>query len=212
MQMNNKAPQNIQNLFKDVSSQLKPIFKILNWQESQKKSIVEYKVMEARRLDEQFKLQEDEFSQLERQVEQKRHRLQSLEAKEAQLRAEVNSLTRRSSGGGGAPGSRERHHHQQQNLNSSLMPQSQQWAGPNPPARQSPGPLSSAFYKSMQAHSPANSFLGGLDASRRSAGSGGSRRSGEKMPFTNKPSNSNSDFLQMPTPQAWYKNKAGFQR
>ena len=45
MQMNNKAPQNIQNLFKDVSSQLKPIFKILNWQESQKKAIVEYKVM-----------------------------------------------------------------------------------------------------------------------------------------------------------------------
>ena len=94
---------------------------------------------EARRLEDQYKLQEDEFSQLERQVEQKRHRLQSLEAKEAQLRAEVNSLTRRSSGGGGAAGSRERHHHQQQNLNSSLMPQSQQWAGPNPPARQSPG-------------------------------------------------------------------------
>ena len=84
--------------------------------------------MEARRLDEQLKLQEDEFSQLERQVEQKRHRLQSLEAKEAQLRAEVSSLTRRSSGGGGAAGSRERHHQQQQNLNSSLMPQSQQWA------------------------------------------------------------------------------------
>ena len=50
-------------------------------------------MIEARRLDEQLKLQEDEFSQLERQVEQKRHRLQSLEAKEAQLRAEVNSLT-----------------------------------------------------------------------------------------------------------------------
>jgi len=38
----------------------------------------------------------------------------------------------------------------------------------------------------------------------------GSRRSGEKLPFTNKPSN--FDFLQMKTPQAWYKNKTGFQR
>ena len=29
------------------------------------------------------------------------------------------------------------------------------------------GPLSSAFYKGMNSHSPANSFLGGLDSSRR---------------------------------------------
>ena len=60
-------------------------------------------------------------------------------------------------------------------------------------------------------------------------GESGSRRSGEKLPFTNKPSN--FDFLQvhssftyiplaaellfhwqMKTPQAWFKNKTGFQR
>jgi len=38
----------------------------------------------------------------------------------------------------------------------------------------------------------------------QSAGSGGSKRSGEKLPFTN--NHFNSEFLQM-TPPAWYKNK-----
>ena len=42
--MNSKAPSNIQNLFKDVSSQMKNIVKTLSWQDAQKKSIVEHLV------------------------------------------------------------------------------------------------------------------------------------------------------------------------
>ena len=45
VEMNGKAPSNIQNLFKDVSSQMKFIVKALDWQDAQKKSIVEHKVI-----------------------------------------------------------------------------------------------------------------------------------------------------------------------
>ena len=45
VEMNGKAPSNIQNLFKDVSSQMKFIVKTLDWQDAQKKSIVEHKVI-----------------------------------------------------------------------------------------------------------------------------------------------------------------------
>ena len=43
--MNGNVPSNIQNLFKDVSSQMKTIVKTLGWQDAQKKSIVEHKVI-----------------------------------------------------------------------------------------------------------------------------------------------------------------------
>ena len=42
MVMNNKAPSNIQNLFKDINTQMKHILKTLSWQDAQKKSIVEH--------------------------------------------------------------------------------------------------------------------------------------------------------------------------
>ena len=45
VEMNGKAPSNIQNLFKDVSLQMKCIVKTLGWQDNQKKSIVEHKVI-----------------------------------------------------------------------------------------------------------------------------------------------------------------------
>lgn len=218
--MNNKAPSNIQNLFKDVNSQMKHILKTLTWQDAQKKSIVEHWAKEAARLEEKERLLQEELAKLDQQLEQKRRRLRRMEEMEAQLKAELKSLTRRQSGSGN--GSRERHHFGQQSPNSSLLPHQgrhqgqhhgQQWLGNNLPGGRSPGgPLSSAFYKGMNSHSPANSFLGGLDSSRRSGGSGGSRRSFERPGghlATNKPSN--SAFLQMPTPAAWYK-KPGFQR
>merc|ERR1719397_973350 len=119
---------------------------------------------------------------------------------EAQLKAQLKSLTRREGGSSGGYGSGSREKHQfghQQSPNSSLLHNGQhhgqQWMGNNLPGGRSPGgPLSSAFYKGISSHSPANSFLGGLDSSRRSAGSGGSRRSGERSGghFANKPSNS----------------------
>mgnify|MGYP003327372459 CR=1 FL=1 len=45
MEMNSKAPTHIQNLFKDVSPQMKAIVKTLQWQDAQKKSIVEHRVI-----------------------------------------------------------------------------------------------------------------------------------------------------------------------
>ena len=45
MEMNSKAPSNIQNMFKEVSSQMKFIVKTLNWQDTQKKSIIEHWVI-----------------------------------------------------------------------------------------------------------------------------------------------------------------------
>jgi len=223
--MNSKAPSNIQNLFKDVSSQMKNIVKTLSWQDAQKKSIVEHRAKEAARLEEKERVQQEEIEKLDQQQEQRRRKLRKLEEMEAQLKARLKSLTRRESGGSGGGGSREKHHFVRQSPNSSLLyhqgqhqgqHHGQQWLGNNIPGGRSPGgPLSSAFYKGMNSHSPANSFLGGLDSSRRSAGSGGSRRSLERPgghrgdhPI-NKPSN--SAFLQMATPAAWYK-KPGFQR
>ena len=45
VEMNSKAPSNIQNMFKEVSSQMKFIVKTLNWQDTQKKSIIEHWVI-----------------------------------------------------------------------------------------------------------------------------------------------------------------------
>jgi len=217
VEMNSKAPTNIQNLFKDVSSQMKAIVKTLQWQDAQKKSIVEHRIKEAARLEAKERAYQEEIAKLDQQLEQKRRKLRKLEELEVQLKSQLKSLTRRESGSGGG-GSRDNHQFGQQSPNSSLLHQGQhqgqhrgqQWMGNNLPGGRSPGgQLSSAFYKGMASHSPANSFLGGLDSSRRSGGSGGSRRSGERGHPTNKPSN--SAFLQMPTPAAWYK-KPGFQR
>lgn len=218
IQLNNKAPANILNLLKDLPSQMKEVIKVFSWQERQKRSIVDDRVMEATRLEEEERLQQKEIVKLDQQLEQKRLKLREMEEMETQLKAELKSLTRREGGSSGGV-SRDRHQFGQQSPNSSLLhlghpqgqQQSQQSMRNNLPDR--PGPMSSAFYKGMRSHSPAaNSFLGGLDSSRRSAGSGESRRSLEKQggPFTNKPSN--SAFLQMPTPDAWYKRSGGFKR
>merc|ERR550519_2019222 len=192
---------------------MKFIVKTLSWQDAQRKSIIDYRAKEAARLRAKERVQQEEIAKLNQQLEQKRRKLRKMEELEVQLKAQLKSLTGRKSGSGGG-GSRDNHHFGQQSPNSSLLHQGQHqgqpWMGNNMPGGRSPGgQLSSAFYKGMASHSPANSFLGGLDSSRRSGGSGGSRRSGERGLPTNKPSN--SAFLQMPTPAAWYK-KPGFQR
>ena len=45
VELNGKAPSKVQNLFKHVSSQMKSNLKTLNWQDAQKKSILEHKVI-----------------------------------------------------------------------------------------------------------------------------------------------------------------------
>jgi len=213
VEMNSKAPSTVQNLLKDVSAQMKFIVKTISWQDAQRKSIIEHRAKEAERLQAKERVQQEEIAKLNQQLEQKRRKLRKMEELEVQLKAQLKSLTGRKSGSGGGGSRRDNHHFGQQSPNSSLLHQGQHqgqpWMGRNLPGGPSPGQLSSAFYKGMNRQSPANSFLGGLDASRRSGGSGGSRRSGERGHPTNKPSN--SAFLQMPTPAAWYK-KPGFPR
>ena len=147
--------------------------------------------MEATRLEEEERLQQKEIVKLDQQLEQKRLKLREMEEMETQLKAELKSLTRREGGSSGGV-SRDRHQFGQQSPNSSLLhlghpqgqQQSQQSMRNNLPDRPGVdiacsrnvhilinkilGPMSSAFYKGMRSHSPAaNSFLGGLDSSRR---------------------------------------------
>ena len=45
VEMNSKAPSTVQNLLKDVSAQMKFIVKTLSWQDAQRKSIIDYRVI-----------------------------------------------------------------------------------------------------------------------------------------------------------------------
>ena len=55
---------------------------------------------EAARLEEKERLLQEELAKLDQQLEQKRRRLRRMEEMEAQLKAELKSLTRRQSGSG----------------------------------------------------------------------------------------------------------------
>jgi len=206
VELNSKAPSKVQNLFKHVSSQMKSNLKTLNWQDAQKKSILEHREKEAARLEANERVQQEEEAKLDQQLEQKRQELRKMEELEVQLKANIKSVTTRESGSGGG-GSKDNHQVVQQSSNHSLLHQGQhhggQWMGKNLPGGPSPGLLSSAFYKGMNRQSPANSLLGDRDAIKRFGRSGGS---GERVHPTNKPSN--SGFVQMPTPAAWSKKPA----
>jgi len=211
--MNNKAPANALNMVKDISGQLKNVFKTLNWQERQKKSLVEHRVMVVEKLQKEERRQGEEIARVEEELQNRRAVLKKQEEQEAMLKAELNSLARV-----GVEGVRRDHGRQRE-----IGYQGQPWLGGGPAQGLSPGggrssafykgptqglspgggAMSSAFYKGMAKHSPANSFLGErLDSSRRSVGSGGSRRSREDQNFLgSRP----SEFMQMKTPAAWYK-------
>ena len=45
MEMNSKAPFTVQSLLKDVSAQMKFIVKTISWQDAQRKSIIEHRVI-----------------------------------------------------------------------------------------------------------------------------------------------------------------------
>jgi len=208
--MNNKAPSNVLDMVKDISGQLKSVFKTLNWQERQKRFLVEHRVMVVEKLSKEERRRNEEIARVEEQLQSRRAVLKKQEEQEALLKAELNSLTRDVEG---RRGSREREiSHQGQSWLAGpaqgLSPgnarksnhQGQPWLATQ--GLSPGGAMSSAFYKGMAKHSPANSFLGErLDSSRRSAGSGGSRRSREDQNSFG----SRAEFLQMKTPAAWYK-------
>merc|ERR1712112_478009 len=197
---NNKAPTSVMNMVKDIGGQLKGVFKNLSWQERQKRSMVEHKMMVVEKLQKEERRVSEDVARTEEQLQNRKALLKKQEEQEAMLKAELNSMLARGVVDGGR-GDGQRHR--------ELGHQGQAWLG-GPAQGLSPGggAMSSAFYKGMAKLSPANSFLGErLDSSRRSVGSGaqwagGSRRSREDE---NSLRSGPSEFLQMKTPAAWYK-------
>ena len=107
-----------------------------------------FQMKEATRLDAMERAQQEEIGKLDQQLEQKRRKLRRMEEVEAQLKAQLKSLTRRESGGGvhhhgGGVGQRDNHQFLQQSPNSSLLHQGQhngqQWIGKNLLEGRSPG-------------------------------------------------------------------------
>ena len=103
-------------------------------------------------LQEKERLQQEEISKLDQQLEQRRRKLCKMEEMEVQLKAQLKSLTRREGGSGsGGGGSRDRHQFGHQSPNSSLLHSGQhhgqhrgqhhgqQWIGNNLPGGRSPG-------------------------------------------------------------------------
>ena len=92
--MNNKAPASVLNMVKDISGQLKGIFKSLSWQERQKRSLVESRVMVVGKLEKEERRVSEEVARAEEQLQNRKAVLKKQEEREAMLKAELNSLTR----------------------------------------------------------------------------------------------------------------------
>ena len=200
---NRKAPSKVLNLFKDASAQLKEAFKNASWQEKQKDSLLEHKTDNIVRLKKEEREGNMELEQLEQELEGLREEMKLLEEEEKALRR--MELSRKGSEVGEGV---------DRNLHPGNLNNSESFKG------------TYIHEDGTLADSPS------LDIQRKTSvlkGESGSRRSSEKLPFTNKPSN--FDFLQvhssltyiplaaellfhwqMKTPQAWFKNKTGFQR
>ena len=175
--MNNKAPASVLNMVKDISGQLKGIFKSLSWQERQKRSLVESRVMVVGKLEKEERRVSEEVARAEEQLQNRKAVLKKQEEREAMLKAELNSLTRGvvEGGRGGDGRQREIGHQGQpwlggpaQGLSPGGARSSAFYKGPMQGLSPGGGAMSSDFYKQMAKHSPANSFLGErLDSSRR---------------------------------------------
>ena len=146
--LSSKAPQNVLNLFKEISGQLKNVFKNLAFQENQKQSILDYKDRMIMKLGQEGKQQDLEIARLQELQRKRQVQLKDLEQKELSLRATLNSLTSEPCELRQAP---PHNGHQRQ--------------------------MSSAFYAGMEELSPARNLYGPkiLDSSVRSDGSSGSR-------------------------------------
>jgi hypothetical protein len=91
--LNSRAPQNVLNLFKDVSDQLKTVFKNLAFQENQKQAFLDHKDKMIIKLRQEEKQQELEVARLHDLLGKRRLQLGDLEQKESFLRAALTRLT-----------------------------------------------------------------------------------------------------------------------
>ena len=166
---NRKAPSKVLNLFKDASAQLKEAFKNASWQEKQKDSLLEHKTANIVRLKKEEREGNLELERLEQELEGLREEMRLLEEEEKALRR--MELARKGSEVGEGV---DRNLHPR-NLNNSES------------------------FKGTYIHEDGTlADSTSQDIQRKTSvlkGESGSRRSGEKLPFTNKPSN--FDFLQV---------------
>ena len=168
---NRKAPSKVLNLFKDASAQLKEAFKNASWQEKQKDSLLEHKTANIVRLKKEEREGNLELERLEQELEGLRKEMRLLEEEEKALRR--MELSRKGSEVGEGV---------DRNLHPGNLNNSESFKG------------TYIHEDGTLADSPS------LDIQRKTSvlkGESGSRRSGEKLPFTNKPSN--FDFLQVPS-------------
>ena len=166
---NRKAPSKVLNLFKDASAQLKEAFKNASWQEKQKDSLLEHKTANIVRLKKEEREGNLELERLEQELEGLREEMRLLEEEEKALRR--MELARKGSEVGEGV---------DRNLHSRNLNNSESFKG------------TYIHEDGTLADSPSP------DIQRKTSvlkGESGSRRSGEKLPFTNKPSN--FDFLQV---------------
>ena len=168
---NRKAPSKVLNLFKDASAQLKEAFKNASWQEKQKDSLLEHKTANIVSLKKEEREGNLELERLEQELEGLREEMRLLEEEEKALRR--MELARKGSEVGEGV---------DRNLHSRNLNNSESFKG------------TYIHEDGTLADSPSP------DIQRKTSvlkGESGSRRSGEKLPFTNKASN--SDFLQVPS-------------
>ena len=166
---NRKAPSKVLNLFKDASAQLKEAFKNASWQEKQKDSLLEHKTANIVSLKKEEREGNLELERLEQELEGLRKEMRLLEEEEKALRR--MELARKGSEVGEGV---------DRNLHPRNLNNSESFKG------------TYIHEDGTLADSPSP------DIQRKTSvlkGESGSRRSGEKLPFTNKPSN--FDFLQV---------------
>ena len=72
MAMNNKAPTSVMNMVKDIGGQLKGVFKNLSWQERQKRSMVEHKMMVVDKLQKEERKVSEDVARTEEQLQNRK--------------------------------------------------------------------------------------------------------------------------------------------
>jgi len=145
-----KTPASILNFVKEASGQVKAVFKTLSWQESQKKSLLEHRMMFVRQLEKDERKVSEEIARVEEQLQNRKAVLKKQEEHEAMLKAELDSLSRGGVEGGRGGDGRQR----------EIGHQGQPWKG-GPAQGLSPGGArSSAFNRGpMQSLSPGAGLL-----------------------------------------------------
>jgi len=199
--LTNKAPKEVLNLFTDISEQLKSVFKNYNFQESQKRSLLEFKERKAQQMKmmgmevvERKKVERDRLAQLT-------DNLASLERREAELKNEFNKFTSQQGNGG----------RRIEQRGGGLFVQGKQMFGGGI------GHLGQVFGEREGGHglrhegfgilgcqeSFGNQFGSGSRRHSLDRSGGGNDRSRERLNVTS-PVQTQARFLEMKTPAVWY--------